>query len=209
VIVDWDRSDPLWEGIDLTSLAVRRSRILTAGTALIESAAGPIAVMERRGGFAGVVFGFSLEESDFALRAGFPLFLRNWAEWIRRGATRAFATQADFGDPIVSDRLWIRDGELLARSVRSERRLAVRSGRFVDPFVPDWPGLYQFSAAERHEYVAVNAFEGAGAETSVAEVSPLPPPRPWVRKIPYAVVALAIVLLLLFVEGFLFHRGWI
>lgn len=181
VLTDWDRRGPLLQGVDLTDLAVKRARVLSQGDPLIRSTAGPIAVSERRGGFASMTFGFSLEESDLALGAGFPLLLRNWIEWIRRGAMRSLPAQVEIG--------------------------AIVGGTELDR-----PGAVAVSADGREEVVAVNAFDRARSDLSglsSAESLPVPAPKPWYRKIPYAWMAVAIVLILLFVEWVLFHRGWI
>ncbi len=181
VLSEWDGRGPLLQGIDLTDLAVKRARVLSQGDSLIRSTAGAIAVSERRGGFASVTFGFSLEESDFSLGAAFPLFLRNWIEWVRRGAMRSLPAQVEFGTAIGGT-------------------------------VPDRPGVFAISAEGREEVVAVNGFDRARSDLSglsSVEPQPAPAPRPWYRKIPYAWAAVAIVLALLFVEWFLFHRGWI
>lgn len=199
VVTDWDRTSPLLEGSDLTDLAVRRSRIVRGGTPLIESASGPIASWSRRGGYAEVRFGFTLDESDFALRAAYPIFMRQWIEWARRGATRAFPASAAFGRPLVAEVPWIREGAYRVRDARGEASLT-----------PDWPGIYRISAEGRDEFVAVNSFDRASSDLSVASPgAPVPPPRPWHRRVPYAVLAAAVVLALLFLEWFLYHRGWI
>jgi len=209
VVSDWNRSSPLWAGIDLTGLAVRRANLLS-GLSLIESTAGPIAVVERRGGFLGVTLGFSLEESDFALRVGFPLFLRNWVEWVRRGATRALPSEVRFGAPLAPEIPWGQAGEWVVRSLRGDSRIPILEGRPTGTFVPDWPGIYRISAEGRQEYVAVNAWGTMQSDPSEgANELRHPPSRSWVRKIPYVLVAAAFVLLLLLLEWFLYHRGWI
>ncbi len=211
VVTDWDRSGPLFDGVELTSLAVQRARLVRGGRPLIETASGPIATVERRAGLVFVALGFSadLAESDFALRAAFPLFLRNWFEWIRRGATRAFPTQASFGDAIVPEAEWLREGAYRVVGAQGESAHPVRGG---EPIVPLWPGAVRISAEGREEFVAVNFFDSDSSDLarSTAPASdPAPLPRPWFRRIPYAVLAAAIVLALLLLEWFLYHRGWI
>lgn len=209
VVTDWDRTGPLLEGADLTSLAVLRARVLRGGVPLIETASGPIATVERRAGVAQVVLGFSLDlrESDLALRAAFPIFLRNWIDWVRRGATRSFPAQGAFGEPLAPETPWLRDGTYLVRTARGEGAHPVRSG----PILPEAPGVCRISAGGREEYVAVNFFDPqVSAFSERSEAAPPPPPaKPWYRRIPYAVLAAAVVLGLLLFEWFLFHRGWI
>lgn len=205
VVTDWDRSSPLLEGADLTDLAVSRARIVSDGTPLIESTSGPIAAWGRRGGHAYVEFGFTLDESDFVLRAAYPIFMRQWIEWARRGATRAFPSAGEFGRPLAAEAPWIRDGAYRIRSARGESAHPAR-----EAFVPDWPGVYRISGQGRDEYVAVNSFDRASSDlTKVEAAAPAPPARPWYRRIPYAVLAAAVVMALLFMEWFLYHRGWI
>ena len=82
-LVDWDRSSPLLQGLDLSELAL--SRALAAGFGgpgidLLHGLAGPLAIVRKdersaQGG-ASVHFAFTLGESNLALLPAFPSLLR-------------------------------------------------------------------------------------------------------------------------------------
>lgn len=211
VVAGWDAEAPPNRMADYAGLAVRRSRILE-GEALIRAVEGPLAVWSSRGGRAEVELGFTLDESDFALRPAFLIFLRNFVEWASFSGLRSFRAQYGVGEPLRPERpMGEESGPVTFSQARLERS-EIRSGRPALAPAAE-PGFVRIGSAGRSEWAAVNLFDAS--ETDLREPVPvpglpaLPPPAPWHARIPYALPAAALVLALLLAEWWLFHRGWI
>jgi hypothetical protein len=181
---------------------------------LISSSEGVIAAVQQQGGFSAVIFGFplSLSESDLTLRAAFPLFLRQWVEWIRLGgATRSFPRQGIWSDPITPTApLWIEDGNLTVTERDAKQEIPVEKGRLLSSCMSSAPGPVQVRAAGREEWIGVNLFQPKWSDVRAeGGTSPPQPIRPWYRDLPLPLVGAGLALFLLLLEWFLFHRGWI
>jgi hypothetical protein len=175
---------------------------------------GPIATWSARGGRVVAEFGLALglEESDLQLRHAFLTLLFNFVEWASVRATRAFPPEFAVGERVRAERpLWIEEGELLFEQSDRVRRLPVRrSAAGESPRAS--PGFVRLSAGGRAEWAAANLFDAAESdlrEKPLPPASPPPPPEPWHARVPYSFLAVALVLGLLLVEGWLFWRGWI
>ncbi len=210
-IAGWDREAPPNRLVEYGSLHLRRSRILE-GEPLIQAVEGPVAVWSARGGRAVVETGFAFEDAD--QRPPILMMLFNFVEWAAWRGTRAFRTEYRAGEPLRPERaVWTDDGDLLIEhaSGRSDR-VSVRQG-WPDGAPPAEQGFVRIGAGGREEWAAVNLFDPEESDLRERPEPPAlpgpPPPAPWHAKIPYAVLAAAIVLALLFVEWGLFHRGWI
>lgn len=211
-IVDWDREAAPNDQVDYAGLLVRRSRILD-GPALVRAAEGPVATWSSKGGQAVVEFGFSVAESDIGARTTLLHLLHNVVDWASWRGCRAFRPQLRLGEPLRPERRpWIDEGEILAEQSERLERLPVRKGRAEGALAPG-PGFVHLSAAGRTESVAVNLFDAEESDLrerpAAASGRPLPPPAPWHARVPCAALAVAAVLALLLVEGWLFHRGFI
>lgn len=211
-LVDWDAEAPVNRLVDYGGLAVRRAR-LVEGAPLLQAAEGTLAAGSARGGRAVVEFGFSLEESDLPLRPAFIMMLRNWAEWASFQGLRSFATEYRVGEPLrPARRLWIEEGEVSFVSSRRVDRVAVKGGvPEVSPPAPS--GFVRIEGGDRWEAVAANLFDRAESDLRPPEGTPValgpPPPAPWHARIPYAVLAAVLVLVILVGEWWLYHRGMI
>jgi hypothetical protein len=209
-IVDWDRAAPPNRSVDYGKLLVRRSRILEGGQPLIRAGEGPVATWDSRGGRAVVELGFPIEESDIAARPAFLMLLLNFVEW---AGTRAFRPEYALGELIRPERpLWFEEGELTYTQGDRVERSRVHRG-FPESPPSAGAGFIRMSAQGRSEWAAVNLFDATESDLREPEGAPeglpLPPPSPWHARMPYAVVAAAAVLVLLLVEGWLYHRALI
>ncbi|OPZ82001.1 MAG: hypothetical protein BWY76_02846 [bacterium ADurb.Bin429] len=91
-VADWDRRHPVLEHVDLSGLYISQALTLspTGGArALIETADGPIALVEEKPGRRLIYLGWEMHDSDFPLRVGFPIFIGNCIDWLSGGRTRA------------------------------------------------------------------------------------------------------------------------
>jgi len=90
-IVDWDRQDPITKGLDLSGLRVDRCLrrgFSLAGHSLLRGAQQDLIVVAETAESASVHAAFRLVDSNFALLAAFPQFLR-------RCYVRAYGRQAE------------------------------------------------------------------------------------------------------------------
>lgn len=213
-LADWDREAPPNRLVDYSGFWVRRSRILE-GRPLVTAVEGPIAVWEARGGRATAEFGFAFSDVDLRTQ-GFVMvpFLVGFAEWASWSGLRSFRTAYRTGEPLRPDRpLWVEAGDVGFTQLRHEEHAAVRDG---------WPssvprgesGFARITAGARTEWTAVNLFDAG--ESDLREPAPPegplpapPPPVPWHARVPWAALAAGLVLALLLLEAWLFHRGLI
>lgn len=209
-VVDWDRDAPPARAADFGGLLLRKSRILE-GTPLIRAIEGAVATWTARGGQAVVELGFSLEDSDLAVRPAFLTLLFNLADWGAWRGPRAFSPTAEAGAPLKAERpLWIETGELMLEQGTRRERVAVRGGR-LDGAPPVGPGFLVARTDAREEWIAVNLFDAGESDLrrEPAPAAPPPPPAPWHARVPVAVPAILLVLLLVVVEARLFWKGLI
>jgi hypothetical protein len=84
-VVDWDRRHPVLSHVDLTELQLADSAVLsptaTAHT-LIETDAGPVALVDESLGRRLISLGWDVRHSDFPLRVSFPIFVSNAINWL-------------------------------------------------------------------------------------------------------------------------------
>jgi hypothetical protein len=209
-VIDWASEAPPNRRIDYAGLNIRKSRMLS-GEPLIRALEGSVATWSSRGGRATVELGFSLEDSDLAARPTFLLMLINFVEWASWSGLRSFRTEYAVGEPVRAERrLWVDDGELTFVEGDRAERIPVRGG-IGQSWPSSGPGFVRLSAAGRSEWAAVNLFDAEQSDlqekAEAVAGSPLPAPAPWHAKIPYAMIAVAGVLILLLAEWLLYHRG--
>ena len=207
-IVDWDREAPPVRGADFGGLLLRKSRILD-GPPLLRALEGTVGTWTSRGGWACVELGFSLEDSDLAVRPAFLALLFNLLDWGTWRGLRAFPPQAEAGAPLRAERpLWVVTGELSLQQGERRETVAVREGR-LDGAPRIGPGFLVARSGSREEWIAANLFDAPESDLrrSAAPSSEPPPPAPWHARIPVAVPAVLLVLALVVVEAGLFWRG--
>ncbi len=207
-IADWDRDAPPNRMNDYAGLLLRRSRILR-GTPLIRAVEGTVATWSSGGGRAVVETGFAFEDAE--PRPALPVLLFNVVQWAAHRGLRSFRDEYRVGEPLRPERpLWLEEGELVFAQAGRTERAGVGKGRLLPPPVAG-PGFVRIGSESRAEWAAVNLFDAEESDFRPREEAPagrpLPPPAPWHAKIPYAVLAVAVVLALLLVEGWLFHKG--
>ncbi len=90
MVNDWERRHPVLQHISLNDMMITQaSRLLPVDGAkpLIESDGGVIAVTSESNNRRIIALGFDLQGTDFPLRASFPIFVANCMEWL--GGKRA------------------------------------------------------------------------------------------------------------------------
>jgi hypothetical protein len=83
-VLDWDRFHPLTRYVELSNLMVKKTPLLRLPSwakVLVESQRTPLIALMQTGPTSSVVIGFDLYDSDWPLRASFPIFLMNLLDW--------------------------------------------------------------------------------------------------------------------------------
>jgi hypothetical protein len=200
---------PFHRRVDYGDVRLKRAQILE-GKALVMSDRGAVATWDARMGQAVIRFGWSfrVEESDFALRPAFPLLLRDAIAWLGGEGRRAFASEVRTGRTFVNHApLPLARGEAIVTDVVGEagrtRALPVEDATLRVPVGA--PALMKIEVAGRTEWVAANRDDDGVDLTKVELVArPAPPPPiPWWRDLPWAVVAAFIAAVLLLAEWLL------
>jgi Ca-activated chloride channel homolog len=91
-VLDWQRSHEVLRFVDLTDLAVARSRrVTTDGTlrTIVESDQGPLMLAGERNGGRVLQLAFDPLKSDLPLRVAFPVLLLNAVSWMTEGTGAA------------------------------------------------------------------------------------------------------------------------
>lgn len=217
-LADWDRRSPVLQYVDLHDLHIRQATPLTprGGAApLIETAAGPLALTHEAKGQRVIWLGWDLHDSDFPLRAGFPIFVSNCIDWLsgqrRRGQTLNVGTGRVVLVPVPPQ---VTEVTLHAPDGHTERLGVTTTPLPIDRFTK--AGLYRVSApgGTLDLTFAVNlldaaesqvapraqlAFEGRDAPLAATR-SPIKTDRELWRPL------LLLGLLLLCLEWWVFHR---
>ena len=105
-IVDWDRSDPITRGLDLSELSVTtclRHDFIGRGKPLITAEHGPLMVVDEGEIWTSVHFAFRLGDSNLPLLPAFPQLLRRSFARSFRDLARATPSPANLLSPEESD----------------------------------------------------------------------------------------------------------
>lgn len=150
--------EPLMDGVTVDGVAVRSYRLLTGGRTLL-SLNGDVLIAADDDS---IVFGLDLHNTNFPLRLGFPVLMRNLLSEMLEETTMAF-------DGLTA-------GDTLRFSAASEGRAEVTDSNGVQrtlPCVLNQPGLYTLSQSIRNEVRETQFVVGLNAaELDVREIAP-------------------------------------
>lgn len=215
-VVDWNRRHPVLEYVDLSTVHITAAAPLKARSgeiALIETTAGPLALAGEHGSTRLVRLGWDLHQSDFPLRAGFPIFIGNCIDWLSGQRRRAQVVNVRTGQvvpvpvPADVDTITLRtpDGRTeklgVSGSVLTLDRLT-RAGLYrVQAKGLDLPfAANLLDAAESNLTPRDLALEGGAHGPLRAQSGPVQTEREWWR------LLLLLALCVLAVEWWVFHR---
>ncbi|MBP6965424.1 MAG: hypothetical protein KBC96_13590, partial [Armatimonadetes bacterium] len=105
-IVDYARDHPVSRYVDFGNVQVAEAHRLSPtnwATTLVESAGGVLAVAGSKGGRNFVQLSFSLLDSDFPLRVGFPIFVTNCLDWLVPAQASNAGESIRTGQPMYID----------------------------------------------------------------------------------------------------------
>lgn len=171
-VAAWDGAHPLLENLSLRDLHVERAFIALpaaragdAESVLVSARDNVPLVVAHEGAARWISFAFGLEDSNFALHAGFPVFLDNALDWMV-GEQAAFA--AGLGAvqvPVAGARVIAMDGtELPAR--------AVPGGSLVEIAEP---GIFTAVSANRRMRVTANLFDRSVTDLNRSQLPAMKP----------------------------------
>ena len=80
-VVRWDFEAPWFRYVDLREVFIATARHVVGGRSIVDSASGPLAATARWDDRELVVIGFTGDETDLTLRAGFPNLIANLVDW--------------------------------------------------------------------------------------------------------------------------------
>ncbi len=198
-IADWDGEHPLLENLSLRDLVIERAVATrpASGTRdlVLVSARGNVPLLVAHDGSARrVSLAFGLEDSNFALYAGFPLFLGNVLDWLA-GEHGVFAAGLGVVEvPLANARVVAPDGaELPVQAIPGRTLVEVTE-----------PGIYTAVSASRRLRVAANVLDRRVTDVNRSPLAALQsaaiePPRPMRFPLePWMALLLAAALLLVF-----------
>jgi hypothetical protein len=171
-VATWNAAHPLLENISLFDLSVDRAsvpdlknRTTEAETALASGPGGAPLIVVHEAGVRWISFAFALDESNFALQAGFPIFLGNALNWMA-GDPPALARRVGLIEvPVPAARVLAADGtELDARSIAGGTLFEV-----------DAPGLYTAVSARQRVLVAANLFDRRITDVNASTLAQIQP----------------------------------
>jgi hypothetical protein len=201
-VARWDASHPLLARLSPRDLRIDRAvppRIETGQQqVLVRGAAGEALLVASDSIPRWICLAFSLDETNFALHAGFPVFLANAVNWMSSERVIATARLGEVGLPLPSARVIAMDGS----------QVAVRHAGEASRFAPGAPGIYSASSPGGSAIVVVNALESKLTQvnrSTLSATAPKPQTEAAVAADPWFVLMTTALLLLLF-EWAGYHR---
>lgn len=168
----WNAAHPLLENISLLDLSIHRATVVAlenppkdSESVLASGPGGVPLIVTHEDGVRWVSVSFALEESNFALHAGFPIFLNNTLNWMF-GEQAVIARGLGLIEvPVSGARVVKADGtELPSQSI---------AGGSV--FEVDAPGLFTVVSAHRRLRVAANLFDRRTTDVNKSRLAQIEP----------------------------------
>ena len=212
-IVDWNQTHPVMRFVDLADVHISGQIIVDAlpwAQTVAETDSGPVIVAGERYGRRVLWSGFSLAESDFAMKAAFPIFVQNAMEWLRGAPDMLQGGRPGDGIPIpvgAGDWRLISPASTLLGTCPASASRACE----IDAADTSLAGLYTLSYLGTTRKIALNVASVATSDI-LSRDHPLLMPgtasssraRPqWIPAAPWVLVT-ALALLLL--EWIVYHR---
>ncbi len=198
----WNTVHPLLENISLLDLSVDRAavadlrgRTQDAEAVLASRPGGEPLIVAHEGGVRWVSFAFALDDSNFALHAGFPIFLNNALNWMWGEQAHIKRGLGVVEVPVSDARVMTADGT----------ELPTHSTGGGSLFEVDVPGLFTVVSAHQRLRLAVNLLDRRISDVNnsrLAQVKPDPEALIAAKRSfafdPWFALLLAAALLLLF-----------
>ncbi|MGH8631209.1 MAG: hypothetical protein ACREU7_10675, partial [Burkholderiales bacterium] len=200
-VARWDPAHPLLERLSLGDLRIDKALPVRVETGelrvLLSGSAGEPLLVASDAIPRWIWLAFSLDHTNFALHAGFPVFLGNAVNWMSSEPVIAGARLGEVELPLRLARVIAMDGS----------EVTVRRAGEATRFEATEPGIYTALSANRRTTVVVNALDSTLIQVNRSAL-PAAASRPQARKMaatdPWLVLMSGAVLLLL--EWISYHR---
>ena len=161
VILDWDRSHPVMQDLDLATLQIRSATLVKTETGikpLLEARNQGLIYAYEKEGLRAVLINFDLKQSDLPFRVAFPVLMTNCFRWLQPHQFSFAPLQVKAGEPFP----------LYLRPATQSVFIGLPSGKWVRQPVPSNPfpfqhtekvGVYTVLEKEKRTYFAVNLFD--------------------------------------------------
>jgi hypothetical protein len=168
----WNAAHPLLENISLLDLSVDRAAFVDlkdrpkgSESVLASGPGGVPLIIVHEDGTRWVSFSFALEESNFALHAGFPIFLNNALGWMPGAQAVMTRGLGVIKVPVSGARVVAADGKELPSQ-------AIPGGSV---FEVDAPGLFTVISAHQRLQVAANLFDRRITDVNKSRLAQIKP----------------------------------
>jgi hypothetical protein len=169
-VASWDQSDALTAGVAWRDLRLESAQltdaespaaVVTAKTAGGAGAMGAL-VIAGHARARWVAVGFALQDSNFPLQAGFPVFLGTALNWLTEGARIAVEGLGRIEVPIANAQ--VHDG--------ADRRVAATATARGTLFEAPRPGVYVVSNGPQRLIVVANAIDPRVTQINYSRIGP-------------------------------------
>ncbi|MBI3528977.1 MAG: BatA domain-containing protein [Betaproteobacteria bacterium] len=168
----WNAAHPLLENISLLDLNVDRATVVglkgppQESASVLASAPGNVPlIIAHEDGVRWTLFSFALEESNFALHAGFPIFLNNALDWMLGERAVIARGLGSIEVPVSGARALAADGKELPMQ-------PIPGGSL---FEVDTPGLFTVVSAHQRLRVAANLFDRRITDVNKSRLAQIKP----------------------------------
>ena len=173
-LINWDADHPLTRYVNFSTFRV--SKLMTGShpgwlRTLLSSDRGPVIAAGERAGVRLAIIRFGLLESDWPLRASFPIFISNLVRWARDVDVLSSERVVRPGQPLpVRVPPDVREGTLVLPD-GEERPLEPGDGRRIVISDTERPGIYRvrWKGRSRDALYAVNLLDPAESDIRVPE----------------------------------------
>jgi hypothetical protein len=161
----WNAGHPLLENLALDDLLIDHAQSFSPTDALVllKSRHDAALIVAQESNPRRVAVGFSLEESNFALNSGFPLFLANSLNWLSAEPSSRARTLGTVMIPMRGARVVGMDGKEVETITAPQGSV----------FQADRPGIFTAVNKESVERVAVNVFSSRVSQVNASKLQPM------------------------------------
>jgi Ca-activated chloride channel family protein len=161
VIVDWDRSHPVMQDLDLGTLQIRSATLVKPEKGikpLLEARNQGLIYAYEKEGLRAILINFDLKQSDLPFRVAFPVLMTNCFKWLQPHQFFSAPLQVKAGEPFP----------LYLRPATQSVFIGLPTGKWVKQSVLSNPffypqtqkvGIYTVLEKEKRTYFAVNLFD--------------------------------------------------
>ncbi len=169
VVVDWDRSHPVMQNMDLGTIQIKTASLVKTEAnlkPLLEARNQGLIYAYEKEGLRAVLINFDLKQSDLPLRVAFPVLMTNCFKWLQPYQFSFAPMQVKAGEPF----------SLYLRPATHSVSIGLPTGKWVNQSVKSTPfpyphtekvGVYTVVEQEKKTYFAVNLFDALESDIRV------------------------------------------